>query len=88
MKFWRKMLKITLGLLVLFIILVLSMMFKYFTADVNYPYPALGVDISNWFEAFILELMFFMILVGVPLLVDIILMIVSVVKLRKSKSEK
>jgi len=88
MKFWRKMLKITVAVIILFIILVLCMMLKYFTADVDYPYPALGVDISNWFEAFTLELAFFMMIAGVPLLVNIILMITSVVKLRKSKSKK
>ena len=82
MKFWKRILKITLAVLVVFVIMILCMMFKYYTADINYPHPSIFGDMDNWFEDFICNLALYMVIVGIPLLIDIILLIMSIAKIR------
>ena len=63
------------------------MRFKYSIADVNYPQPSIAGDIENWFEDFIVSLAIQMIIIGIPLVIDIILLIVSIIKIRSTNTK-
>ena len=52
----------------------------------DYPYPALGIDINNPFEAWWTETVFNLIFAGVPLILDIAALIISRRKIKSFKN--
>lgn len=53
----------------------------------EYPHPMLGIDAHNWGDQFRTDLLFILYLFGIPLIIDIVLLVISIVKL-KNKNEK
>lgn len=73
--------------LVTIIILSIFMMYLVYDAiictQMNYPHPMLGIEAHTWIEQFSVDLIFILITFGIPIIIDIILLIVSIIKLKK-----
>lgn len=85
---WKNIYKITLVLLILFFILIIYKAILKYTANVTYPYLALGTDIYNWCDAFKLEVGFIMYILGIPLMIDVVLLVISVIMIMKIKNKR
>lgn len=48
----------------------------------EYPHPMLGLDAYNWLDQFKTDLIITLYLFGIPLLIDIILLVISIIKLK------
>ena len=85
MKKWKRICIITIFIFVIFIGVVLWNLISAYTAKVSYPYPALGIDINNWFDMFSLRMAFVIYIFGIPMIADIVLFIISIIKIKKTK---
>lgn len=82
MKNWKRVFYITLAILIVFLIYVGFLAWNCYSVNLTYPRPAMGVDINNWIEYFVMELWVRLIVFGVPLLIDVVLLIKSIVKIK------
>ncbi len=82
-KKWKIILIVTSIILIICVLRIIIDAIYCYTLDIKYPYPALGIDIHNWHEQFRLDMVFFFYIIGIPLIVDIILLVVSIIKLKK-----
>ena len=82
-KKWKIILIVTSIILIICVLRIIIDAIYCYTLDIKYPYPTLGIDIHNWYEQFRLDMVFFFYIMGIPLIVDIILLIVSIIKLKK-----
>lgn len=80
---WKVIRNITISLLVLFVIYLIIDV----TCCINmeYPHPMLGIDAYNWMDQFRTDLIFTLYLFGIPLIIDIVLLVISIVKLKNKK---
>ena len=78
MKKWKIIKYVTLSILILFLIYILWLLG--ICINDSYPSEFLGATVHNWFEAFIINLVFKLIVYSIPLLLVIILFIVSIKK--------
>ena len=85
MKKWKVIRNITVSLLVLFVIYLIIDVIC--CINMEYPHPMLGIDAHNWGDQFRTDLLFILYLFGIPLIIDIVLLVISIVKL-KNKNEK
>ena len=85
MKKWKITLYITSILIIIFLIFVFTNAILCYTAKVSYPYPALGFDVHNWFEQFYINLSFILYIAGLPIIIDITFLIISIIKIKKQK---
>ena len=85
MKKWKVIRNVTVSLLVLFFIYLI--MDATFCINMEYPHPMLGIDAYNWMDQFRTDLIFTLYLFGLPLIIDIVLLVISIVKL-SNKDEK
>ena len=51
----------------------------------EYPQPMLGIEARWWFDQYAVNFMFTMMYLGIPLIADIILFVISVKKTRKER---
>ena len=85
MKKWKIIRNITVSLLVLFVIyLVIDVIC---CINMEYPHPMLGIDAHNWGDQFRTDLLFILYIFGIPLIIDIVLLVVSIVKLRNKNED-
>ena len=49
----------------------------------TYPHPMLGIEAYTWLDDFRIYLMLSLMIFGIPLLIDILLLILSIIKLKK-----
>ncbi len=82
-KKWKIILIVTSIILIICVLRIIIDAIYCYTLDIKYPYPALGIDIHNWYEQFRLDMAFFFYIMGIPLIVDIILLIVAIIKSKK-----
>ena len=87
-KKWKNIFKVTLSIFIIFIWIVVFIAISSYTEKVNYPYPALGIDINNWFEKFCLTMGFTLYVIGIPLIINIVLLIISAIKIKKKENKK
>lgn len=81
MKKWKIIKIITIGVLALFIV---SQVYDAVQCmQLQYPQLALGIETFSWIEQYSIQLTFTMIWAGIPLIVDIVLLIISIVKTSK-----
>ena len=85
MKKWNIIRNITVSLLVLFVIYLIIDVIC--CINMEYPHPMLGIDAYSWIDQFRTDLLFILYLFGIPLIIDIVLLVISIVKL-KNKNEK
>ena len=85
MKKWKVIRNVTVSLLVLFVIYLIIDVIC--CINMEYPHPMLGIDAHNWGDQFRTDLLFILYLFGIPLIIDIVLLVISIVKL-KNKNEK
>jgi len=85
MKKWKIINKISIVIILIFVVFLIYNLISCYMYKGNYPYPALGIDINNWYEQFCLNMYFICYICGIPLLVDIILLIISIIKLKKGR---
>lgn len=83
MKKWKVIHKITLIIILLVIVFLIinlidALLYK------GYPYPALGLDIYNWKDRFLLNTAFYSYIFGIPFIIDVVLFIVSSFKLKNN----
>ncbi len=52
----------------------------------QYPMPMMGVDAMNWTEAFFMELVFTMIIAGIPAAAVLIMLILSFIMIKRIRS--
>lgn len=80
MKKWKNVRIVTVTILVLF---VLYLIIDVITCiNMEYPHPMLGLDAYNWLDQFKTDLILTLYLFGIPLLIDIILLVISIIKLK------
>lgn len=87
-KRWKIVLIITSIFLLLCLLRIIGDGICCYMWDGKYPYPALGIDINNWYEQFKLDMAFFFFIMGIPILIDIILLIISIIKIKKYNRRK
>ncbi len=75
---------ITITILILFFIFLLTDAIV--CMNMTYPHPMLGLDATNWFDQFIGDLTFIFIFFGLPLIIDIIILIITSIKIKKLKT--
>lgn len=85
MKKWKIIKIITIAIILLFIIYIILNAIVYI--NMKYPHPMLGIDANNWLDQFGVELVFIMITWGIPLIIDIVILIISILKIKKLGSE-
>ena len=86
MRKWKIIRFITIVFFIIFFLYLLSDAVN--CMNMSYPHPMVGIDASNWIEQFTVDLLFIMINWGIPLVIDIVLMIISVIKVKKLKVQK
>ena len=80
MKKWKVIKIIT---IVIFILFIVRLIYDAVVCmNMTYPHPALGIDANTWTDQYMLDLPFIMLFWSVPLLINIILFIISLVKLK------
>lgn len=85
MKKWKRILKISIAFLIVFICIIIINAIICYTSNQAYPYPALGIDVSSWIDQFTINTTFILYILGIPLITDIILIFVSIMKINKLK---
>lgn len=81
MKKWKTVKKITIVVLILFIIrLIIDAIL---CMNMTYPHPMLGIDANSWIDQFGVDLAFILVIWGIPLIIDIIFLIISCVKTKE-----
>ena len=84
MKKWKIVRTLTISILCIFVLYSIYLANVCYNSNRSYPYEAFGaVMINNWFESFMLGMMLRLYILGVPLIIDIIFMIVSIKKIKK-----
>lgn len=86
MKKWRIIRTITTVLLILFILYLLLDMIN--CMNMTYPHPMLGIDALNWIDQFLVDFIFIIITLAIPLIIDITLLVISIIKIHNSKEKK
>lgn len=86
MRKWKIIRFITIVFFIIFFLYLLSDAVN--CMNMSYPHPMVGIDASNWIEQFTVDLLFIMINWGIPLVIDIVLMIIFVIKVKKLKVQK
>ena len=81
MKKWKIIRTVTIVILILFALFVLYKMFL--CMKMSYPHDSLGVTMYNWFDQFQLELAFIAYIFGIPMIIDITLLVLSIKKIKK-----
>lgn len=86
MKKWQIIKSVTIIILVIFVGYLICDAVK--CTQMSYPHPILGSDIAyNWIDHFIIDLGFIFVGFGLPIIIDIILLIVSIIKITKYKNK-
>lgn len=86
MKKWKIIRNITLALLICFMIFAGYMIIKGFLMG-NYYDDIFGVTIFYWFQHVWVGLCLYLYVFGIPLLIDVIILIISIIRIKKlSKS--
>ncbi len=81
MKKWKTVKKITVVVLILFIIrLIIDAIL---CMNMTYPHPMLGIDANKWTDQFGVDLAFILVIWGIPLIIDIIFLVISCVKTKE-----
>ena len=69
------------------IILIFSILYLIYDAiscmNMKYPHPMLGADAMTWIDQFMTDLWFFATIFGIPLIIDIVLLIKSIKNTKK-----
>ena len=86
MKKWKIIKRISMGMIIVFIAIVIMNAISCYMYNGTYPYPALGIDVHNWYEQFYLNIIFMLYIWGIPLVIDILLLIISIIKIKKLKN--
>ena len=82
-KKWKIILIISSIILIICILVAIFDAISCYTRDIQYPYPALGIDVFHWYEQFRINMVFFLYIMGIPLIIDISLLILAIIKLKK-----
>ena len=82
-KIWKIIRGITIGVLVLFFIWMIIDSIS--CMNMKYPHPMLGIDAYKWTDQFLVDMAFTLYIFGIPLLIDIVLLVISIVKIKKYK---
>ena len=53
--------------------------------NMTYPHPMLGIDAYKWTDQFGLDVIMMLTIWGIPLLIDIVLLVISCIKTKKNK---
>ena len=86
MKKWKITRNITLALLICFILFAGYIIIHGFLAG-NYYNDIFGVTIFYWFQHVWVALCFYLYIFGIPLLIDVVILIISIIRIKKlSKS--
>ena len=80
---WKIVRNITIIILFCFIGFVLYNLYDSLTYSGSYPYPALGIDVFNWHDRFLLGVFFLWPFYALPLIADIVFLIIACIKLKK-----
>lgn len=54
--------------------------------QMEYPHPMLGIDAFVWTDQFMMDLAFIIPIFGIPIVIDIAVLIMSIIKLKKYKN--
>ena len=82
-KKWKIVKIITIVILMLFIIrLIIDAIM---CIKMTYPHPMLGIETNNWVHQFFVDIIFILITWSIPLIIDVILLVISCVKIKKNK---
>lgn len=85
MKKWKIIKIVTIIILIIFMIYLICDAVA--CISLEYPRPTLGIDTHNWIELFIIDVVFIFITFGIPIIIDIILLIISIIKLKKCRNK-
>lgn len=86
MKKWKIIKLVTIAVLIVFLIrLVIDAII---CINTTYPHPMLGVEAYKWTDQFGVDLLFILVIWGIPLIIDIIFLIISCIKIKKILNSK
>lgn len=84
MKIWKRIKILTFFILILFLFFQLYDVIQ--CIKMHYPHPAMGIDVNTWIEQYLINIIFTLYWLGIPLILDIILLIISIVKTKKTNT--
>ena len=87
MKIWKIIRDITVIMLILFIGYIAYRGIMQFT-DGNYYSDSMGVMVYYWYDRFLIELLFICLTNFVPIFLDIMLFIVSIIRMKEIKENR
>lgn len=88
MKKWKILKAVTLLLLFVFLIYIISIAIGCYINKEIYPYVGIGnIMINNWVDRFAMELVFNLYVLGIPCIVDVILLVISITKIKKLETK-
>ena len=82
-KKWKIILIISSIVLIICIVTAIFDAISCYTRDIQYPYPALGIGVSHWYEQFFIDVVLALYIIGIPLIIDSVLLIIAIIKLKK-----
>ncbi len=82
-KIWKIIRGITIGVLVLFFIWMIIDSIS--CMNMKYPHLMLGIEAYKWTDQFAVDMAFTLYIFGIPLLINIVFLIISIVKIKKYK---
>lgn len=83
MRRW-KLIRIVTSILLLFVLIYL-IIHIFVCMNMSYPHPMLGIDANTWWDQYQVDLLFFFTVFGIPIVLDLILLIISICKINANK---
>lgn len=78
MKKWKLIRIVTIIMLILFLGYIIFDAIQ--CINMKYTHPMLGIDANNWLDQFSMDLIFIMLIWGIPLIIDITFLVLSIIK--------
>ena len=87
MKNWKMVRNITLIILIFFLVFIGKIAIEEFLGG-NYYCDYMGITIFYWYDRFLFTAGIYFFLGGIPLIIDIIFLILSIIKIKRLKKEE
>ncbi len=84
MKKWKIVKFVTLIVVIIFIIYLVFDAIA--CMNMNYPHSMLGIDANTWLDQFVVDLAVIFATFGIPLIIDTVLFIIAMRKIKKFKN--
>lgn len=86
MKKWKLIRCLTIIFFVILFLYIFFIAYSNYQSNAVYPHENLGITVFNWVEDFEMELAFIVYVLWIPIVINFILMLISIFKIKHYKS--